>query len=44
SHAIIVETHHGKINVKTQPGKGTTFIIELPQNRSSYENGEPEAS
>ena len=44
SHAIIVETHHGKINVKTQPGKGTTFIIELPQNRSSYENGEPAIS
>lgn len=26
----IVLAHHGQISVKTAPGKGTTFIIELP--------------
>lgn len=26
----IVRAHHGDISVKTVPGKGTTFIIELP--------------
>jgi signal transduction histidine kinase len=26
----IVQAHHGLISVKTAPGKGTTFIIELP--------------
>lgn len=26
----IVEKHHGKIQVKTEPGKGSNFIIDLP--------------
>ena len=26
----IVVAHHGNISVKTAPGKGTTFVIELP--------------
>ena len=29
----IVEKHGGTINVKTQVGKGTTFIIRLPKNQ-----------
>jgi len=30
SHDIIVNKHNGEIGVKTDPGKGTTFIIKLP--------------
>ena len=30
----IVSDHGGRISVNSQPGRGTTFIIELPQNRS----------
>ena len=30
----IVSDHGGKISVNSEPGRGTTFIIELPQNRS----------
>jgi signal transduction histidine kinase len=26
----IVQAHHGQISVKTAPGKGTAFLIELP--------------
>jgi signal transduction histidine kinase len=26
----IIQAHHGEISVKTAPGKGTTFMIELP--------------
>ncbi|HWD89268.1 MAG TPA: 7TM diverse intracellular signaling domain-containing protein [Mucilaginibacter sp.] len=27
----IIEDHHGSINVQSEPGKGTTFIIKLPK-------------
>jgi signal transduction histidine kinase len=30
SYFIIVENHGGTMNVKSSPGKGTTFIIRLP--------------
>lgn len=30
SHSIIVDKHNGRISFETQPGKGTTFIIDLP--------------
>ena len=26
----IVQAHHGEISVQTAPGKGTTFLVELP--------------
>jgi len=30
AHAVIVEQHHGAISVESEPGEGTTFIVELP--------------
>ena len=29
-HGFIVKHHHGNIDVETEPGKGTTFIISIP--------------
>jgi len=29
----IVQAHQGEISVKTAPGRGTTFLIELPSNK-----------
>lgn len=34
SHNVIVEKHNGKIEVESEVGKGTTFIIKLPINES----------
>ena len=28
----VVSDHHGRISVQSEPGKGTTFVIELPSN------------
>jgi signal transduction histidine kinase len=28
----IISDHHGRISVHSKPGKGATFIIELPRN------------
>lgn len=27
---IIVDQHHGKVSVRSKPGEGTTFLVELP--------------
>ncbi|MCF8055320.1 MAG: PAS domain S-box protein [Desulfocapsa sp.] len=35
AYAIISKKHNGKIWVETKPGKGATFIIELPFNQES---------
>jgi signal transduction histidine kinase len=26
----IVDAHHGKVRVESEPGRGSTFIIEIP--------------
>jgi signal transduction histidine kinase len=31
----IIQAHHGEIYVKTAPGRGTTFLIELPYNKKN---------
>ena len=31
----IVESHDGRIDVRSAPGEGTTFTITLPMNRSA---------
>ena len=38
SYSVIVEKHHGTISFETEPGKGTTFIISLPQKYDEYES------
>jgi PAS domain S-box-containing protein len=35
SHTVIVEKHGGTLNLETEEGKGTTFIIYLPLNDKS---------
>ncbi|HQU85485.1 MAG TPA: PAS domain S-box protein, partial [Pyrinomonadaceae bacterium] len=31
SHTVVVDKHNGKLSFETEEGKGTTFIIQLPQ-------------
>lgn len=38
SYFIITKNHSGKMTVESSPGKGTTFIIQLPLERSSDES------
>ena len=32
----LVEMHHGSIRVESEPGKGSTFILEFPIEKSAY--------
>lgn len=33
----IVEIHHGRVNVESEPGKGTLFAVYLPEGKSHFE-------
>ena len=35
SYFIITENHNGDLFINSEPGKGTTFIIELPRNQNN---------
>ena len=37
----IVTSHGGKICARSEPGKGATFIVELPVNQVKTEGTEP---
>ena len=37
SYFIISETHHGEMNVESEPGKGARFIIRLPVEQKNSE-------
>lgn len=36
----LVENHHGKITVESEPGKGSCFIVTLPCKSSDYDQAE----
>lgn len=42
SYFIIKENHHGNLRVESHPGRGATFIVELPLNGAG--NGKPAAA
>jgi len=39
SHSVIVEKHGGTLDLESQPGQGTTFIIGLPMEADPEKNG-----
>lgn len=39
----VISDHHGRINVQSEPQRGTTFVIELPDNLDSAPTGTHEA-
>jgi signal transduction histidine kinase len=38
SHDIVVKQHGGKIDVDTEPGAFTEFIITLPRSAATHSN------
>ncbi|MEL6166721.1 MAG: HAMP domain-containing sensor histidine kinase, partial [Cyanobacteria bacterium J06628_3] len=43
TYQIIVDKHQGKLYCVSEPGKGTEFIIEIPQRQKKEENREMES-
>ncbi len=37
---MLIERHHGDIKLKSEPGKGSEFIVSIPQSRCVYKNDE----
>ena len=42
THDIIVKQHGGRIDVETEPGEFTEFIITLPRDNRGTAGGKPE--
>ena len=38
AHSVIVEKHNGVLNLETEEGRGTTFVIRLPIDSDQLEN------
>jgi PAS domain S-box-containing protein len=38
AHSVIVDKHKGVLNLETEEGQGTTFVIRLPVDRDRLEN------
>jgi signal transduction histidine kinase len=38
AHSVIVEKHNGLLNLETEEGRGTTFVIRLPIDSDQLEN------
>ena len=38
AHSVIVEKHKGVLNLETEEGQGTTFVIRLPIDSQQIEN------
>jgi len=38
----VVSDHGGRISVRSEPGQGTTFVIELPSRRDALPNASPQ--
>jgi signal transduction histidine kinase/ligand-binding sensor domain-containing protein/DNA-binding response OmpR family regulator len=36
----LTEIHHGRITVRSEPGKGSSFVIQLPLGRENYKSDE----
>jgi two-component system, NtrC family, nitrogen regulation sensor histidine kinase NtrY len=39
----VISDHHGRISVQSAPQRGTTFVIELPDDLDAVESGSREA-
>jgi hypothetical protein len=44
SYQTIVDQHHGQLEVKSQPGRGAEFLLELPIRHPKALKSEPPSS